>query len=159
MSEHEPPETEDPKPARIPLTERTFHTLVEQRVAQAMADGLFDNLPGQGQPLKLDDDALVPEEYRAGFRLLKANGFAPPWIEARREIADERARLAVWLARANQRWPRLDPSARAALRAEYQQKLADLQRMILTHNLSAPAGAGQVEGVRVAEELRKLGAS
>ena len=159
MSAPDQPAEERPKPARIPLTERTFHDLVEQRIAQALADGLFDNLPGQGQPLTLDDDALVPEDYRAGFRLLKANGFAPPWIEVRREIADERARLDAWLARANQRWPRLNPSARAAIRAEYQQKLTDLQRLILTHNLTVPAGAGQIEGLRMPEELRKLGAT
>lgn len=156
QDEHVP--RDQPAPARRPVTRRTYHSLIDQRIAQAQADGLFDNLVGQGRPQQFDDDALVPEEYRAGFRLLKANGFAPPWIEARRAIAEERARLAAWLADANRRWPRLDPAAQARTRVEYRRKLDDLQRMILTHNLTAPGAAGHVEGLRLQDELHKLGA-
>ena len=158
MSEQDEQTSRDrPEATRTPVTAHNYHSLIEQRFAQAEADGLFDNLPGQGQPLKLDDDSLVPEEYRAGFRLLKGSGFAPPWIEARREIADERTKLDTWLARANERWPRLDDVARAATRAEYRRKLDDLHRLILTYNLTAPPAAGHFEGLRLREELRKLG--
>jgi hypothetical protein len=108
-------------------------------------------------PQKLDDDALVPEEYRAGFRLLKGSGFAPPWIAARGDIGDERAKLDAWLAGANQRWSRLNEAARAAMRAEYRRKLEDLHRMILTYNLIAPPAAGHFEGLRLQDELRRLG--
>jgi hypothetical protein len=142
-----------------PPTVLTFESLVDQRIAQAAAEGLLDNLPGQGQPQRLDDDSLVPEEDRAAFRLLKASGFALPWIEARRDIDEERARLEAWLGRANQRWPRLDAAVRAALRAEYRRKLDDLQRMITTYNLRAPSGLGHIEGLRLQEELHRLGVS
>lgn len=62
--------------------------LVEQRIAEAMAAGEFDDLPGAGKPLELDDDSLVPEELRVAHRILKNAGFLPPEVEARREIAD-----------------------------------------------------------------------
>jgi hypothetical protein len=138
---------------------RTYEGLIEERIAQAISDGLFDNLPGQGRPQRLDDDALVPEDERAGFRLLKASGFAPPWIEARNEIDEERARLAAWLADVNRRWPSMAEQRRAKVRAEYRQKLHDLQRAILHFNLRAPAGIAHIGGLQMDEELRKLGAA
>ena len=65
-----------------------FNDLVERRIRSAMADGAFDDLPGQGRPLVLDDDALVPEELRVAHRLLKNAGYIPEALELRREIAD-----------------------------------------------------------------------
>lgn len=62
--------------------------LVEARISDAQARGEFDNLPGAGQPLLLEDDALVPEELRAAYRLLKNAGYLPPTILLRREVAE-----------------------------------------------------------------------
>jgi hypothetical protein len=39
-------------------------------------------------PSELNDDALVPEELRAAYRLLKNAGFVPPELEPHREIRD-----------------------------------------------------------------------
>jgi DnaJ homolog subfamily C member 28 len=152
-------QTEKPQqPKRTPVTRQNYQGLIDQRIQQAQEDGLFDNLPGAGKPLNLDDDGLVPAEDRAGYRLLKANGFAPPWVEARREIAEERAGLDAWVAQANRRWPRLDAAGRAAMRVTYRRKLDELQRLILTFNLKTPRGVLQLETLRLAEELLKLGA-
>ena len=68
-------------------------SVVERRIAEAMARGEFDDLPGVGRPLDLDDDALVPEELRVAHRILKNAGFLPPEVAARREIADAAALL------------------------------------------------------------------
>ena len=62
-----------------------FFHLVERRIEQAIADGAFDALPGRGAPLRLDDLDGVPAELRASFLLLKAHGFVPPELEARKE--------------------------------------------------------------------------
>lgn len=67
--------------------------LVEQRIADAIATGAFDNLPGAGKPLDLDDDRLVPEELRIAHRILKNAGFLPPEVIARREVASLRTLL------------------------------------------------------------------
>jgi DnaJ homolog subfamily C member 28 len=146
------------QPKRTPVTRHNYQSLIEQRMQQAQEEGLFDNLPGAGKPQKYDDDSLVPMEDRAGYRLLKANGFAPPWIEARREIEEQRADLGTWLEQANRRWSYVDATGRAALRVSYRRKLDDLQRLILTFNLKTPRGVEQLEILRVAEELLKLGA-
>jgi hypothetical protein len=60
--------------------------LVERRIEAAIARGEFDNLPGAGKPLALDDDPLVPEELRVAYRLLKNAGYAPPELAQFAEI-------------------------------------------------------------------------
>ncbi len=67
--------------------------LAETRIAEAAARGEFDDLPGAGRPLVLDDDTLVPEALRAAYRLLKNAGFIPPELDLRREITDLRQLL------------------------------------------------------------------
>ena len=61
--------------------------IAEQRIAEAIAKGELDDLPGAGRPLELDDDALVPEELRLAYRILKNAGFIPPEVETLNEIA------------------------------------------------------------------------
>lgn len=58
-----------------------FDLLAERRIAEAIARGELDDLPGAGRPLDLDDDPLVPEELRAAYRILKNAGIAPPEVK------------------------------------------------------------------------------
>ena len=60
--------------------------LAEQKITEASQRGELDDLPGQGQPLQLDDDAMVPEELRVGMRLLKNAGYLPAELQLRRDI-------------------------------------------------------------------------
>jgi len=64
-----------------------FDLIAERKIAEALARGELDNLPGQGRPLELDDDALIPEELRAAYRILKNAGFVPPEVQALNDIA------------------------------------------------------------------------
>ncbi|MEO7909243.1 MAG: DUF1992 domain-containing protein [Roseiflexaceae bacterium] len=157
MSDHDDSKRPEQSAAAHKLMIRhQYESLIDQIMNKAQADGLMNNLPGQGKPLELDDDALVPDEYRLGNRMLKSSGFAPPWIEAQREIEQERAKLDSWLKNAKSRLPHLDTSAHAALNVAYRRKLDDLQRMIMHYNLQAPPGAMHLAGLRMADELAKL---
>lgn len=60
--------------------------LAEQKIAEAIERGELDDLPGEGTPLDLGDEALVPEELRAGYRLLKNAGYLPHDLQLRKEI-------------------------------------------------------------------------
>jgi len=86
-------------------------TIVEQRIAQAIAEGALENLPGAGKPLHLDDDRLVPEDLRVAYRILRNAGFIAPEVERRREIAD----LAELLRHATDDGVRRRAAARLAL--------------------------------------------
>ncbi|HHH36258.1 MAG TPA: DUF1992 domain-containing protein [Gammaproteobacteria bacterium] len=69
--------------------------IAEARITEARERGEFDDLPGEGRPLDLEEDALVPEELRAAYRMLKNAGYLPPALALRREIADVHALLAA----------------------------------------------------------------
>lgn len=62
--------------------------IAERKIAEAISRGELEDLPGQGRPLDLDDDALVPEDLRLAYRILKNAGFVPPEVQALNEIAE-----------------------------------------------------------------------
>lgn len=63
-----------------------FYKIAENRIQEAMEAGLFDNLEGKGQPLKLEDDSHVPSELRMAYKILKMADCLPPELELRKEI-------------------------------------------------------------------------
>jgi hypothetical protein len=65
-----------------------FDLIAEKKIAEAISRGELDDLPGRGRPLDLDDDALVPEDLRLAYRILKNAGFVPPEVQALNEIAE-----------------------------------------------------------------------
>lgn len=69
--------------------------LAERRITEAMEKGAFDGLEGAGRPLPEDDLGLVPEELRAGYRLLKNAGYIPPELEMRKEAISLALQLAA----------------------------------------------------------------
>jgi len=60
--------------------------IAEAKIKEAMERGDFDNLPGKGQPLVLDDLSGIPEEHRVGYILLKNAGFAPEELQVKKDI-------------------------------------------------------------------------
>ncbi|HKW36842.1 MAG TPA: DnaJ family domain-containing protein [Burkholderiales bacterium] len=67
--------------------------IAERSILQAIARGDFDDLPGAGKPLEIDDDPLVPPETRIACRILKNAGFVPLELLERAEIARLEAAL------------------------------------------------------------------
>ena len=63
-----------------------FSRLAEERIREAQQNGVFENLPGKGKPLVLEDLSLVPEELRMAYHILKNAHVLPPEVELRKEI-------------------------------------------------------------------------
>lgn len=63
-----------------------FPRLVEERILEAQKAGAFDNLPGKGKPLKLEDLSWVPEELRVAYHVLRNAHVLPPEAELLKEI-------------------------------------------------------------------------
>lgn len=55
---------------------------LEAIIARARSEGVFDELPGRGKPLVLDDDSGVPEELRMAHRVLRNANVAPSEVTA-----------------------------------------------------------------------------
>jgi DnaJ homologue, subfamily C, member 28, conserved domain len=63
-----------------------FQRIAEQRILEAQRNGAFDNLPGKGKPLELEDLSWVPEELRIGYHVLKNAHVLPPEAELLKDI-------------------------------------------------------------------------
>jgi hypothetical protein len=85
-----------------------LHKIAEERIQEAQREGLFDNLPGKGRPLNLDDDSAIPEELRLTFKILKNSNCLPIEMELRKDIFNLRQLLDA----------AIDPETRRDLRSE-----------------------------------------
>jgi Domain of unknown function (DUF1992) len=63
-----------------------LESIAERKICEAVERGELAGLPGEGRPLDLIDDGLVPEELRMGYRVLKNAGVLPPELEVRKQI-------------------------------------------------------------------------
>ena len=63
-----------------------FWGIAEERIREAQQAGVFDDLPGKGKPLELEDLSWVPEELRIGYHILKNAHVLPPEAELRKDI-------------------------------------------------------------------------
>jgi hypothetical protein len=63
-----------------------FQRLAEQRILEAQRKGEFDNLPGKGKPLELEDLSWIPQDLRLGYKVLKNAHVLPPEVELLKDI-------------------------------------------------------------------------
>jgi hypothetical protein len=68
--------------------------IAEERILEAQRRGEFDNLPGRGKPLQLEDDSHIPEDLRLAYKVLKNANCLPPELELRKEILTTEQMLA-----------------------------------------------------------------
>jgi len=71
-----------------------FRKIIEERIKEAQKRGEFNNLPGQGEPLRFEDDSHVPEDLRLAYKILKNADCLPPELELKKEIRQMEDMLA-----------------------------------------------------------------
>ena len=64
-----------------------FSRIAETRIREALAQGEFENLPGAGKPLDLEEYFSTPEDLRMAFSILKNANCAPAEVELLKEIS------------------------------------------------------------------------
>ncbi|HLF02911.1 MAG TPA: DUF1992 domain-containing protein, partial [Anaerolineales bacterium] len=122
-----------------------FDAVVENKLREAMEAGVFDNLPGKGKPLRLDENPHAPAAWRLAHQLLKESGFTLPWIAERKEIEDAIEAALKRLAQAYRETHRVktpDVWARADWRRATESfggTATKLNKKIRDYNLSAPS--------------------
>lgn len=112
-----------------------------------MEEGEFDNLPGKGRPVDLTENPFEDPELRMVHRLLRNAGFAPAWIEARKDIEAQFELARKILERA---WTLYQPAGRSPNDAawernvtEFRSKVLELNKRIQVYNLKVPAAVFQ----------------
>ena len=94
----------------------SFDRIAENRIREAIEQGEFDNLPGAGKPVSLEDYFSTPEDVRMAHSILKNANCRPMEVELFNEIARlEQAHAAA-----------ADDAARAALQRELSHRRAEL---------------------------------
>ncbi|MCI1858503.1 MAG: DUF1992 domain-containing protein [Sporolactobacillus sp.] len=63
-----------------------IESLAEEKIQQALRDGAFDNLPGKGRPLEMEQLSSVPADLRIGYKVLKNAGYLPQELQLHKEI-------------------------------------------------------------------------
>ena len=72
-----------------------FRRVADKKVEDAMAEGKFDNLPGKGEPIEIDEGP-TDENARAlwwALRLMKQNDFIPDEVRWRKAVDKMKADL------------------------------------------------------------------
>ena len=140
-----------------PTGEKERRALVERIIREAMENGEFDNLPGKGKPLDLNENAFLEPGLEWAYGLLKRNGFAPEWIERdkaiRQELEEVRRQLQTdWQQRSESS---LDEPEWQKIVARFEERLHKLNRKIDDFNLVVPIVRLQRSRLRLEDELRR----
>ena len=64
-----------------------FSRIAENRIQEAIASGVFENLPGAGQPLDFEDYFSAPSDVRIAYSILKTANCVPAEVELLNEIS------------------------------------------------------------------------
>ena len=64
-----------------------FSRIAENRIREAMAGDQFENLPGAGQPLNLEQYFSTPEDLRMAYSILKSANCVPAEVELLNEVS------------------------------------------------------------------------
>ena len=139
--------------------------VIDAIIKKAMEEGKFDNLPGKGQPLNLENNPFVDESWRMAFDILKKDGFALPWMEKRSQIEDELAQAKMALARtwawhqeklaAGGKEPWIEQEWKTAQR-KFEEKAVELNNRIDGYNLEVPSVTFQRKRINVEREVEAV---
>jgi DnaJ family protein C protein 28 len=138
---------------------------IEKIIRRAMEEGEFDDLPGKGKPLQLDNNPYQDPEWRAAHHILKSSGFSLPWIEALREIENKLQEAQTALARSwgwyQAELSRVDgPSQNEnewnrAVKS-FDEQITAINEEIRSYNLQAPNERFQLLALNLEQEFERI---
>ncbi len=112
-------------------TPRQWESAVDKQIREAEERGDFDNLPGRGKPLRLEEwDA----DWGLAYHVLKQAGETLPWIALGRDIDAVQARLRTMLSHVS----RIPPRERARARERYLREAAAVDKMLEEYAFIVP---------------------
>jgi len=152
--------------------------VAEGQIQEAMEQGKLDNLPGQGKPLNLLEDASLPAHVRIANRVLGNAGIAPEWLQNRQQVLDDRKATENVLQKAirenRSRKARLDAlldgatakqaeaymagyaAWHASARRNYLEHLKSVNTTILKYCMTAPSTAEPFTPYNISVEISRF---
>lgn len=112
-------------------TPRQWESAVDKQIREAEERGEFDDLPGKGKPLHLED---WDKEWGLAHHVLKQAGETLPWISLARDIEELHARLNRMLSDV----PYIPAAERARARERYLREAAALDKLLEEYAFIVP---------------------
>jgi DnaJ family protein C protein 28 len=137
---------------------------IEEIIRRAIEEGKFDDLPGKGKPLQLDENPHEDPEWRVSHHILKSGGFTLPWIERLRQIEID---LGAARAKIAQDWTSYQEnlaknSETHSIESEWSQsvetlheQIAGINDQIRSYNLEVPSERFQLPLINPEDEIEK----
>jgi DnaJ homolog subfamily C member 28 len=134
----------------------------DEQIRRAMQEGQFEDLPGRGRPLQLDEDPFEDPDWRLAHHMLRSAGYSLPWIETHREIKADLAAQRLEIQRA---WechhsaavdPHLTRQRWDQAQVNFREAIAELNKRILSYNLEAPSMQLQLQPINPAREIERV---
>lgn len=136
-----------------------FDKIVDEAIRDAMAAGNFRNLPGEGKPLKLEDDTLTPDHLRMAHKILRDNDLAPDWILDGKDLEAMHEGMMKKLRRAAKHFRHsLSEDADAEwfkAKRQFVDAVTVYNRKVLTYNLKVPPGVTHRITINPEREIRR----
>jgi DnaJ family protein C protein 28 len=134
---------------------------IEEIIRQAMQEGKFDDLPGKGKPLNLDQNPHQDPEWRVAHHLLKSSGFSLPWIELLGEINENLQQARESLARSwawlkSEHGSQLNSVEWQASIEQFGQRVQAINEQVRTYNLEVPTPRFQIPLVDLHREIEQI---
>ncbi len=157
-----------PATARHPRGQDEWQDFISNRIEEAMREGAFDNLPGKGKPLKLNENPNEPSDMAMANSILKNNDATPIWIGDRKKLLED---IEAFRGDMTQRWGWMQEDWSAANGdrerlsrrwneqiSTWRTQIAKLNSRILNLNLILPIWRLELLRLHLAEELSRIGA-
>jgi DnaJ family protein C protein 28 len=145
-----------------------WRDLMEDLIEDGRRRGLFDDLPGAGRPLDLEENFYEGSNTLAN-QLMKNNDIRPAWLAHRLEVMEKTGALRAEIARTWDRYRAARDQAqgnthRPALTIgwddacrRWEEQIEGLNREIEAFNLKRPPGQPELFKLRLADELKRAG--
>jgi len=141
-----------------------WESLIDQKIREAMEQGEFDDLPGKGKPVDTSVNPFEDPELRLAHRMLRNAGFAPSWIEERKDIDAELENARHQLSRA---WTVLQnalgtENERSAQKrwekalTSFREQARELNQRIVKWNLKVPAAGFQRSLIDIEKDVGRV---
>ncbi len=140
----------------------------EEQIRRAIEDGEFDDLPGKGKPLHLEENPFEDPDWHLANKVLRDGGFTLPWIEKRKDIEERLAAAVAALVRA---WLRRTADLETGQGTDlietqwkwaeevFRSECAELNKLIFSYNLEVPTQQVQRLPIHAEREIQKIKAS
>jgi DnaJ family protein C protein 28 len=138
---------------------------LDEQIRRAIEEGQFDDLPGKGKPLDLNQNPHEDPSWRMAFNMLRSSGHTLPWIETRKDIETAFEGVLKSLTRSwtwrnlaledNQPYGLIEDEWQRALKA-FRDKIDDLNKRIFDYNLEVPSDQFKRRFIDLDREVEKI---